>query len=69
MIVFSSDQAVKDTFDKKSSIYSSRPEVYIARTVGGSHKVDGGYRVLNMVSKISLLTADTPTNMSFLAIW
>ncbi|KAI0445352.1 cytochrome P450 [Xylaria telfairii] len=48
MIVFSSDQAVKDTFDKKSSIYSSRPEVYIARTVGGSHKVDGGYRVLNM---------------------
>ncbi|KAI0152833.1 cytochrome P450 [Xylariaceae sp. FL1272] len=48
MIVFNSDQAVKDTFDKKSSIYSSRPEVFIARTVGGSHKVDGGYRVLNM---------------------
>ncbi|KAI2630115.1 cytochrome P450 [Xylaria nigripes] len=48
MIVFSSDQAVKDTFDKKSSIYSSRPEAYIARTIGGSHKVPGGYRVLNM---------------------
>lgn len=64
MIVFSSDQAVKDTFDKKSSIYSSRPEVYIARTVGGSHKVDGGYRVLNMVSQDHESLAYMVTNIS-----
>ncbi|KAI0595450.1 cytochrome P450 [Biscogniauxia sp. FL1348] len=48
MIVLSSDQAVKDLLDKKSSIYSSRPETYIAQVVSGRHIVPGGYRVLLM---------------------
>ncbi|KAI1335380.1 cytochrome P450 [Xylariaceae sp. FL0016] len=49
MIVLSSDQAVKDLLDKKSNIYSSRPETYIAQIVSGRHEVPPtGLRVLLM---------------------
>jgi hypothetical protein len=44
VIVVSSDQAVKDLFDKRSSIYSSRPEAYMAQQV-----LSGGLRPLLMV--------------------
>ncbi|KAI1377702.1 cytochrome P450 [Hypoxylon crocopeplum] len=43
MIVISSDQAVKDLLDKRSAIYSSRPEFYL-----GQHILSGGLRVLLM---------------------
>ncbi|KAF1845289.1 cytochrome P450 [Cucurbitaria berberidis CBS 394.84] len=35
MIVLSSDQAIKDLLDKRSGIYSSRPDMYIGRVVSG----------------------------------
>lgn len=44
MIVLSSDQAIKDLLDKRSNIYSSRPDMYMARIVSG------GNRMLLMVS-------------------
>lgn len=44
MIVLSSDQAIKDLLDKRSSIYSSRPEMYLGKIVSG------GLRMLLMVS-------------------
>lgn len=44
MIVLSSDQAVKDLLDKRSAIYSSRPEFYVAQDI-----LSGGLRVLFMV--------------------
>ena len=47
MIVLSSDQAIKDLLDKRSGIYSSRPEMYIGQIVSG------GLRVLLMVCDIS----------------
>lgn len=44
LVVLSSDQAIKDLLDKRSSIYSSRPDMYLAN-------ITSGYlRVLNMVS-------------------
>lgn len=43
MIVLSSDQAIKDLLDKRSGIYSSRPEMYLGQVVSG------GLRVLLMV--------------------
>ncbi|KAI0151250.1 cytochrome P450 [Pestalotiopsis sp. NC0098] len=42
MIVLSSDQAIKDLLDKRSNIYSSRPEMYLGQIVSG------GYRMLLM---------------------
>jgi hypothetical protein len=36
MIVLSTDQAVKDLMDKKSAIYSSRPDMYISQTIMSS---------------------------------
>lgn len=36
MIVLSSDQAVKDLLDKRSGIYSSRPDMYLGRIASGS---------------------------------
>ncbi|KAL7623161.1 hypothetical protein AAE478_006842 [Parahypoxylon ruwenzoriense] len=42
MIVLSSDKAIKDLLDKRSSNYSSRPEMYLANTVSG------GFRMLLM---------------------
>jgi hypothetical protein len=50
MVVLSSDQAIKDLLDKRSSIYSSRPDMYL----GGI--VSGGLRMLLMVCP-ALLTA------------
>lgn len=44
MIVLSKDQIIKDLLDKKSSIYSSRPDLYIGLTL-----VSGGYRGAMMV--------------------
>ncbi|KAI8932356.1 hypothetical protein NX059_010548 [Plenodomus lindquistii] len=35
MIVLNSDQAIKDLLDKRSGIYSSRPEMYIGQLVSG----------------------------------
>ena len=47
IIVLSSDQAVKDLLDKRSGIYSSRPEMYLG------HKISSGrLRVLLMVSPL-----------------
>ncbi|KAK0622035.1 cytochrome P450 [Bombardia bombarda] len=43
MIVLSSDQAVKDLLDKRSAIYSSRPESYIGQEI-----LSGGLRPLLM---------------------
>ncbi|KAI0390715.1 cytochrome P450 [Xylariaceae sp. FL0594] len=41
MIVLSSDQAVKDLLDKRSGIYSSRPDIYLGHDV-----ISSGYRML-----------------------
>lgn len=46
MIVLSSDQAIKELLDKRSNIYSSRPDMYMARIVSG------GNRMLLMVSSV-----------------
>ncbi|KAF2708823.1 cytochrome P450 [Pleomassaria siparia CBS 279.74] len=35
MIVLSSDQAIKDLLDKRSNIYSSRPDMYLGNIVSG----------------------------------
>ncbi|KAL1646711.1 hypothetical protein SLS61_007787 [Didymella pomorum] len=35
MVVLNTDQAVKDLLDKRSGIYSSRPDMYISRIAGG----------------------------------
>ena len=43
MIVLSSDQAIKDLLDKRSGIYSSRPDMYLGNVVSG------GLRMLLMV--------------------
>ena len=45
MIVLSSDQAVKDLLDKKSALYSDRPDMYI-----GQELCSGNKRILMMVS-------------------
>lgn len=39
MIVLSSDQAVKDLLDKRSNIYSSRPDMYLGRIVSGNSRM------------------------------
>ncbi|PHH90750.1 hypothetical protein CDD83_2746 [Cordyceps sp. RAO-2017] len=44
MVVLSSDVAVKDLLDKRSAIYSSRPEFYLAQTI-----LSRGLRPLFMV--------------------
>ncbi len=36
MIVLSSDKAIKDLLDKRSGIYSSRPDNYLANVVSGN---------------------------------
>jgi hypothetical protein len=43
MVVLSSDQAIKDLLDKRSGIYSSRPDMYLGQIVSG------GLRMLLMV--------------------
>jgi hypothetical protein len=44
MVVLSSDQTIKDLLDKRSGIYSSRPDMYLGQVVSG------GLRMLLMVS-------------------
>ena len=44
MIVLSGDKAVKDLLDKKSSVYSSRPDLYTGQTL-----LSGGKRMVMMV--------------------
>jgi hypothetical protein len=44
MIVLSSDQAVKDLLDKKSSIYSDRPDMFIGQKIAS-----GNLRLVVMV--------------------
>lgn len=44
LIVLSSAEAVKDLLDKRSAIYSDRPEMYIGQDLGS-----GGLRLLMMV--------------------
>jgi hypothetical protein len=46
MVVLSSDQAIKDLLDKRSAIYSSRPDVYLGMLVSG------GMRMLLMVGSL-----------------
>ncbi|KAI0465656.1 cytochrome P450 [Xylaria cf. heliscus] len=43
MIVLSSDEAVKDLLDKRSGIYSSRPDMYLSHNIAG-----GGFRMVQM---------------------
>lgn len=45
LIVLSEDRVVKDLLDKRSAVYSSRPEQYLGQEV-----LSGGLRVLLMVS-------------------
>lgn len=44
MIVLSGDRAIKDLLDKKSAVYSDRPELYIGQTLAS-----GNLRFLMMV--------------------
>jgi hypothetical protein len=50
-IVLSSPTAVKDLLDKKSNIYSSRPEMYLGHDIVGE-----GRRFVTMVSNKSFLS-------------
>ncbi|KAI1748991.1 cytochrome P450 [Xylaria castorea] len=43
MIVLSSDEAVKDLLDKRSGIYSSRPDMYLSQNIAS-----GGFRMVQM---------------------
>jgi hypothetical protein len=43
-VVLSSDTAVKDLLDKRSNIYSSRPDMYMGQEVAS-----GGLRIVTMV--------------------
>lgn len=44
LIILSSDEAVKELLDKRSGIYSARPDMYIGQTL-----CSGGLRLLMMV--------------------
>ncbi|CAN9193775.1 unnamed protein product [Alternaria alternata] len=39
MIVLSTDQAIKDLLDKRSNIYSSRPDMYLGQVVSGNNRM------------------------------
>ena len=52
VIVLSSDFAVKDLLDKRSAIYSSRPEVYLGQEI-----VSGGLRPLFMVCSLYVVAS------------
>ena len=43
LIILSSDEAVKELMDKRSNIYSSKPDLYISQDL-----ISGGYRMLFM---------------------
>lgn len=55
MIVLSSDQAVKDLLDKRSGIYSSRPDLYLGQIASGASEGSGGLRMLFMASHLETL--------------
>lgn len=46
MIVLSSDRAVQDLLDKRSNIYSDRPDMYLTHVIGNEN------RMLSMVRPI-----------------
>jgi hypothetical protein len=46
LIVLSSDEAVKELLDRRSGLYSDRPEMYIGQTL-----CSGDLRLLMMVSR------------------
>lgn len=46
LVVLSSDEAVKELLDRRSGIYSDRPELYI-----GQDLCSGGLRMLMMVRR------------------
>ncbi|KAF4461531.1 cytochrome p450 monooxygenase [Fusarium albosuccineum] len=54
MIVLSSDEAVKDLLDKRSGIYSDRPETFIGQEIAS-----GGLRLVLMVNSSSFKTIVT----------
>lgn len=45
MIVLTSDQAIKDLLDKRSNIYSSRPDMYL------NNVLSSDLRMIGMVSR------------------
>lgn len=49
MIVLSSDQVVKDLLDKRSGIYSSRPDLYVMKLLSG------GYTRVTFMASITTL--------------
>lgn len=51
MIVLSKDYVMKDLLDKRSAIYSSRPDLYIMQTI-----MSGGHRMLITVGVRSSLS-------------
>jgi hypothetical protein len=48
LVVLSSGTAIKELLDKRSAIYSSRPDLYV-----GQHLLSGGLRMLLMVSTLA----------------
>lgn len=58
MVVLNTDQAVKDLLDKRSGIYSSRPDMYISRIAGG------GLRFSQMVSVFPIASFGRPVRTS-----
>ncbi|PQE23130.1 cytochrome P450 protein [Rutstroemia sp. NJR-2017a WRK4] len=63
LIVLSTDQAVKNLLDKRGSIYSSRPERYIAQDI-----ISGGGRVVLMVELRRLMELKQPYNETLRSI-
>jgi hypothetical protein len=53
LIVLSSDETVKDLLDKKSGIYSHRPEMYIGQTLCSDN-----LRLLMMVSISQIISSN-----------
>jgi hypothetical protein len=65
VVVLSSDVAVKDLLDKRSAIYSSRPEFYLGQTI-----LSGGLRPLFMVYlSCTTMTFRLKLISPFLGIW
>lgn len=63
MIVLSSDQAIKDLLDKRSNIYSSRPDMYMGQVVSGS------LRMLLMVGFIDAVFFQNALTGVMLGVW
>lgn len=64
MIVLSSDQAVKDLLDKRGAIYSDRPDMYMAQTLGSD-----GLRFVMMVSDPYSLITNMAKVLICVALW